>query len=155
MPTIPDKKGMKVRTNFYWSKGLCLAFIFALSVGAAAQDSSEYKEGYADGFRDGFEKGRRKAITEQRGEIPSESRGQLINVTSAIYGPDGGSSCDARRFVGSRLNGRRSGSIDVTNKICGDPSPGDRKSLEITYRCGNLVKTASAYEHRTVYLSCD
>ena len=121
----------------------------------AAQDSSDYKEGYAEGFRDGFEKGRRKAITEQRDESTTESRGQLITVTSAIYGPESGSSCDARRFAGSRANGRRSASIEVTNKICGDPSPGDRKSLEITYRCGNLVKTASAYEHRTAYLSCD
>ena len=144
-----------MRTNFCWSKALCLAFIFALSFGVAAQDSSDYKEGYAEGFRDGFEKGRRKAITEQRDESTTESRGQLITVTSAIYGPESGSSCDARRFAGSRANGRRSASIEVTNKICGDPSPGDRKSLEITYRCGNLVKTASAYEHRTAYLSCD
>ena len=144
-----------MRTNFCWSKALCLAFIFALSYGVAAQDSSDYKEGYAEGFRDGFEKGRRKAITEQRDESTTASRGQLITVTSAIYGPESGSSCDARRFAGSRANGRRSASIEVTNKICGDPSPGDRKSLEITYRCGNLVKTASAYEHRTAYLSCD
>ena len=144
-----------MRTNFCWSKALCLAFIFALSFGVAAQDSSDYKEGYAEGFRDGFEKGRRKAINEQRDESTTESRGQLITVTSAIYGPESGSSCDARRFAGSRANGRRSASIEVTNKICGDPSPGDRKSQEITYRCGNLVKTASAYEHRTAYLSCD
>ena len=144
-----------MRTNFFGSKALCLAFIFALSFGAAAQDSSDYKEGYADGFRDGYEKGRRMAIAEQRDESPSESRGQLITITSAIYGSENGSSCDARRFAGSRANGRRSASIDVTNKMCGDPSPGDRKSLEITYRCGNLVKTASAYEHRTAYLSCD
>ena len=144
-----------MRTNFCWSKALCLAFIFALSFGVAAQDSSDYKEGYAEGFRDGFEKGRRKAINEQRDESTTESRGQLITVTSAIYGPESGSSCDARRFAGSRANGRRSASIEVTNKICGDPSPGDRKSLEITYRCGNFVKTASAYEHRTAYLSCD
>ncbi len=144
-----------MQTNFCWSRVLCLAFIFVLSFGVAAQDSSDYKEGYADGFRDGFEKGRRKAVSEQRSDSNSESRTQLIAITSAIYGPERGSSCDARRFVESRVNGRRSASIDVTNKICGDPSPGNRKSLEITYRCGNLVKTASAYEHRTAYLSCD
>ncbi len=144
-----------MRTYFCVSKALCLTFIFALSFGVAAQDSSDYKEGYADGFRDGFEKGRRKAIAEDRGESTSESKGYPITITSAIYGPESGSSCDARRFVGSRANGRRSASIDVTNKMCGDPSPGDRKSLEITYRCGSLVKTTSAYEHRTAYLSCD
>lgn len=144
-----------MQTNFCWSKALWLTFIFALSFGVAAQDSSDYKEGYADGFRDGFEKGRRKAVTEQYSERSAEPRAQLIAITSAIYGPERGSSCDARRFVEARLNGRRNASIEVTNKMCGDPSPGNRKSLEITYRCGNLVKTASAYEHRTAYLSCD
>lgn len=94
-----------MRTNFYGSQALCLGFIFALSFGVAAQDSSDYKEGYADGFRDGYEKGRHKAIAEQRDESPAESRGQLIAITSAVYGPESGSSCDARRFAGSRANG--------------------------------------------------
>lgn len=38
--------------------------------------------------------------------------------------------------------------------MCGDPSPGDRKSLEVTYVCGSVAKTASANEHRSVTLDC-
>ena len=47
-----------------------------------------------------------------------------------------------------------SANLDVTNSICGDPSPGDRKSLDVTYVCGTIAKTASANEHRSVYLDC-
>lgn len=36
----------------------------------------------------------------------------------------------------------------------GDPAPGQRKSLEVTYICGKVVRTASAYEHRSLYLDC-
>jgi hypothetical protein len=38
--------------------------------------------------------------------------------------------------------------------MCGDPAKGQRKSLEATYRCGEIEKTASANEHRTIYLDC-
>jgi len=51
-------------------------------------------------------------------------------------------------------NGRMTATLDVTNDICGDPSPGDRKSLDVTYGCGAIGKTASANEHRSVSLDC-
>ena len=60
----------------------------------------------------------------------------------------------SRRWVARRANGRRTASIDVTNDMCGDPARGDRKELEVTYVCGSIAKTASAHEHRTVYLDC-
>jgi hypothetical protein len=126
-----------------------------MCLGAAAQESYDFKQGYSRGFRDGFDEGYRKAVTEQGAAGIAASKGFPIAITSATYGPDSGSSCDARRFVAPRANGRTSASIDVSNQMCGDPSPGKRKSLNITYLCGNVPKTASAYEHRTVYLSCD
>ena len=45
-------------------------------------------------------------------------------------------------------------SVEVTNDICGDPSPGSRKSLDVTYVCGTIAKTANAFEHRNVDLDC-
>jgi hypothetical protein len=42
----------------------------------------------------------------------------------------------------------------VTNDICGDPAPGARKELKVTFFCGGIPKEASAYEHRTIYLGC-
>lgn len=129
--------------------------LLGLNLGALAQDLRDYKQGYAEGFKAGFDDGYRKAIAEQGAVSATVSKGFPIAITSATYGPESGSSCDASRFVAPRVNGRRSASIDVTNQMCGDPSPGNRKSLNITYLCGNLAKTASAYEHRSVTLSCD
>jgi hypothetical protein len=63
-------------------------------------------------------------------------------------------SCDATRWTARMANGRASASLDVSNSICGDPAPGDRKSLSVTYVCGSIAKTAEAFEHRTVYLDC-
>jgi hypothetical protein len=51
-------------------------------------------------------------------------------------------------------NGRSTASLDASNSICGDPAPGDRKQLSVTYVCGTIAKSADAYEHRTVYLDC-
>jgi hypothetical protein len=137
------------------ARTLSIFLACALSMGVSAQQSPDFKQGYSQGFKDGFDDGYRKAIAEQGAVSAAASRGFLIAITGATYGPESGSSCDARRFVAPRVNGRASASIDVSNQMCGDPSPGKRKSLNITYLCGNLPKTASAFEHRTVYLSCD
>jgi hypothetical protein len=74
-------------------------------------------------------------------------------VTAAFYGTDS-KKCDATRQVSRQANGRASASFEVTNGICGDPSPGNRKELEVTFFCGGVAKSASAYEHRTIYLAC-
>jgi len=76
-----------------------------------------------------------------------------IHVTGAVYGTSS-HNCDGTRFLSRRANGKRSYSFEVTNEICGDPAHGERKSLDVTYRCGEVQKTASANEHRTIYLDC-
>jgi hypothetical protein len=139
--------------------------LMLLSFGVAAQsyernesrnDSSSqeaYSKGYKDGFREGYEQARRE-LGGSNIAPPPKPVPYPITVTNARYGTQH-RSCDATRHVARRVNGKLSGSVDVSNNICGDPSPGDRKSLEITYVCGNRAKTASAYEHRTAYLSCN
>ena len=144
-----------MRILFFGMRVLSMICICGAIVGATAQESPDFKQGFAQGFKDGFDEGYRKAMAEQGAAVAAASKGFPISIGSATYGPDSGASCDARRFVAPRVNGRRSASIDVTNQMCGDPSPGKRKSLNITYLCGNITKTASAYEHRTAYLSCD
>jgi hypothetical protein len=76
-----------------------------------------------------------------------------IRITRAIYGSSS-RSCDATRYVQNQANGRMNASVTVSNDMCGDPARGERKELEVTYTCGTVTKTASAYEHRTVYLDC-
>jgi hypothetical protein len=123
---------------------------------AFAQQSHEFDEGHARGYKDGFDAGYRKGAAEARPAADISPKGFPIAVTGATYGPeDSGARCDATRHVRREANGRRSASVAIDNSMCGDPAPGKRKSAEITYLCGSVAKTASAYEHRSAYLSCD
>lgn len=150
---------------------IAIAALLALSLPAAAQqqwdDPPEYRDrqdareayrrGYERGFERGFEKGRREGgggNAYAPPPPPSNRPTGPIFVNGAFYG-NGSRNCDATRYVRSRANGKRSASIDVSNAMCGDPARGDRKQLEVTYTCGHLAKTASAFEHRSVYLDCN
>lgn len=127
-----------------------------LGTAAIAQGSGDFKDGYAQGYKEGFDAGYRKGTAEQRNAAEASSKGFPIAVQVATYGPEGSRDrCDATRYVRKHANGQRSVSVDITNGMCGDPAPGKRKSVEITYLCGAVAKTASAYEHRSAYLYCD
>ena len=123
---------------------------------AAAQSSSDFKDGYAQGYKEGFDAGYRKGIAEQRSATEAAPKNFPIAILVASYGPEGARErCDATRYVRKEAHGRHNASVAVTNNMCGDPAPGKRKQIEITYQCGAVAKTASAYEHRSAYLSCD
>jgi hypothetical protein len=141
--------------------------LFAMTLAAAipayaqSPDPGE-REAYRRGYEEGFARGYRKGLDEGQPRVappppPPPPQAPVANgpirVTGAFYGTPS-KNCDATRYVGSRANGKRSYSFEVSNNICGDPARGDRKTLEVTYRCGRLDKTASANEHRTVYLDC-
>jgi hypothetical protein len=142
--------------------GLCLSILLtapAIAIGAG-EDTSDYREGYRKGYDDGFASGYRKGLEEAGRAAPPAAAPPPppratgpITVSTAYYGTSS-KSCDATRWLARRANGRRSASIEVTNDMCGDPARGDRKQLEVTYVCGSIAKTASAYEHRTVELDC-
>jgi hypothetical protein len=145
-------------------------FIFALAAASAlgpafAQDREDeraeraYKRGYEEGFERGYQKGLHEAerraveVAPPPAPVPAVPRTGPIHVTGAFYGTSS-RNCDATRHVASRANGKRNYSFEVTNEVCGDPAHGDRKSLEVTYRCGEILKNASANEHRIIYLDC-
>jgi hypothetical protein len=132
----------------------------ASPAGAQERDSLDYREGYRRGYDDGFASGYRKGLEETPRAAPAAPQPPPppratgpITVSSAVYGTTS-KSCDATRQVARRVNGRLVASFEVTNELCGDPAKGDRKQLEVTYICGSIAKTASAYEHRTLYLDC-
>jgi hypothetical protein len=143
---------------------LAFAVLLAQTAPQYADDKGDFQEGYRKGFREGFAEGYRKANqeAEQRAAAAAAAAAEAakprptgpIRVVSAVYGTSS-ESCDAMHFVASKVNGRRSGSVEVSNKMCGDPAFGKRKSLEVTYLCGTMAKQASAYEHRTIYLDCN
>ena len=130
-----------------------------------------YRQGYKEGFDEGYRKGREEA--EHRAAAAANSAAAAANaaaaaaveaakpkptgpirIISAVY-TGGSGSCDAHRWLGPKVNGKRSASVEVSNSMCGDPAYGKRKSLEVAYTCGTMVKEASAYEHRTLYLDCN
>lgn len=136
------------------------ALLAALPAAAQDRDSYEYREGYRRGYDDGFAAGYRKALEEGRGApppapayAPPPARLGPIRITRAIYGSTS-RSCDATRYVKNQAEGRINATVNVSNDMCGDPAKGDRKQLEVTFRCGEVTKTASGYEHRSVYLDC-
>jgi hypothetical protein len=138
------------------------AVTWAATAGAQDRDSYEYREGYRRGYDDGFSSGYKKGLAESSRAAPPAAAAPPppvpvptgpITVSTAYYGTSS-KSCDATRWVARKVNGRRTASFEVTNDMCGDPAKGDRKQLEVTYVCGSIAKTASAYEHRTVYLDC-
>jgi hypothetical protein len=113
-----------------------------------------YERGYDRGYRRGQESAERRAppppaVITPPPNVPTGP----IQITGAYYGTSE-NNCQAGRQVARVANGKRSYSFKVTNEICGDPSPGNRKSLEVTYTCGHLQKAASAREHQVIYLDC-
>jgi hypothetical protein len=132
---------------------LFLALLVVASPIALAQNP--YDDGYRRGYKEGFSEGYREGQEDSRGapQAAPAPAGGPINVQVARYGSPN-KVCDATRHVRLKAQGKLSASIDVSNSICGDPDPGQRKELEVSYTCGNVAKTASAYEHRTAYLDC-
>lgn len=123
----------------------------------ASESSEAYRRGYQRGYDEGFGRGYRKGLEERSpaaaAPAPPPRATGPITISGAVYGTSA-HNCDATRYVARRANGKRSHSFEVSNDMCGDPSRGDRKSLEVTYVCGSIAKTASANEHRTIYLDC-
>jgi len=153
--------------NFMITASTALA-ILSLMPAAQAQDrdSYEYREGFRRGYDDGYAAGYRRALEE--GSRPpvvmtppqpvlvlpvNPGPTGLITITRAIYGSRS-RSCDATLYLQRQSNGRIKASVGATNDICGDPDPGNRKMLEVTYTCGGNVREATAYENRSVYLDC-
>ncbi len=118
----------------------------------------EYRKAYERGFERGYAKGlaegERRAVAAPPPPPPPPPRLGPIHVIRADYGSEA-HRCGATRYLAKRADGKRNYSMEVSNSICGDPSPKDRKMLDVTYRCGEIEKTASAPEHRNIYLDCN
>jgi hypothetical protein len=129
---------------------------------APGNDSSEdYRSGYRAGYDDGFQRGYDKAMREAGNQAPApvavpaappRATGPIV-ISRAVYG-NGSHVCDASRWAARIANGRTTATLDASNDICGDPAKGERKSLDVTYVCGSIAKSSSAYEHRSVSLDC-
>jgi hypothetical protein len=137
------------------------------------RDRPEAREAYRRGYQRGFERGYRRGLEERvkpaapasvpapaPAPAPAKSAPRKkavptgpIRVTAASYGSLS-QRCDATSHVADRADGKRSYSFQVTNAMCGDPAEGERKQLEVTYHCGDMVKTSTARQQQTIFLSC-
>jgi hypothetical protein len=136
-----------------------IVLFLAVLASPIALAQNPYDDGYKRGYKEGFSEGYRKAQQDAQGAPPPVLAPPAavlgpINIQVARYGSSN-KICDATRQVRLKAQGKRSASIDVSNSLCGDPDPGQRKELEVSYTCGNISKTASGYEHRSVYLDCN
>lgn len=92
---------------------------------------------------------------EHRSEYEQNRHAVTIQISNASYGA--GRRCDATHVLRRACNGQRSCSVDVSNKLCGDPESGRRKELRVEYSCrgnGGQSRHGSAREGRDLRISC-
>jgi hypothetical protein len=131
------------------------ALLLALGAHPAFAESDferGYREGYGRGYQDGLGATQFSPIQSSPARRPSTGPAGIV-VIRARYGDDH-KSCDLTAWAAKHFNSRTSAEVDVSNQICGDPSPGNRKSLHVEYLCNGQTKMEEAYEHRRLSLSC-
>lgn len=129
---------------------MCAIAFLSLGVvaSAAAAQSQEYRRGYDQGYRDGV-----AAAQGRGGQQDYGGRGR-IHIVEALYGVRN-AACDARESMRQMIGRYANPSITSNNQLCGDPAPGARKRLTVTYRCGDsgLIR-AQADEGDSLTLNC-
>ena len=124
-----------------------IAAVVALTAASASAfaQSDEYRRGYADGYAAG-----QRGAHDDRGNSRGWAR---LRIEQADYGARG-VMCDAREAVQNEAE-RNDGAVRVSNRLCGDPASGARKTLSIVYRCGNSDPVrVSACEGESLRLTC-
>ncbi len=77
-----------------------------------------------------------------------------LRIVQARYGTDR-RSCDATRAVRRACEGESDCSLKAGNELCGDPTPGQVKTLSVTYRCRGRVRDVTRQEGKYLSLDCD
>lgn len=77
-----------------------------------------------------------------------------LRIVQARYGTDR-RSCDATRAVRRACEGESDCSLKAGNELCGDPTPGQVKTLYVSYRCRGRVRDITRQEGKYLSLDCD
>lgn len=77
-----------------------------------------------------------------------------IRIVEARYGTDR-RTCDATRALRRACEGESDCSLKAGNELCGDPTPGQVKTLYVTYRCRGRVRDVTRTEGKQISLECD
>src|SRR5262245_34344344 len=148
---------------------LAAAAVLFCNSALAQNQSQDFQDGYRKGFQDGFEQGRKFGVA-PAGTAPATAapaaapvaapaatqpaKPQGIVVLKATYG-DFFNQCDATSYVAGQSRDKRAVTFRVTNNMCGDPAPGKRKELKVTYHCGSVQRDVTNTENRDVMLDCN
>lgn len=174
MTVIPAARGASHSLAGLAGLAACAFALAAACPGVQAQDDYQraYREGFDQGYKQGYDRARREAQSNapppgayaaptpgayaapQPGYVVPVVPKRGIIVTRAWYGDGERRACNLTGWAARHFNNRTSQSVNVTNEICGDPAPGQRKELVVEYMCGAETKRASAYEHRSLSISC-
>jgi hypothetical protein len=84
----------------------------------------------------------------------SVEREPPIRIVEARYGTDR-RTCDATRALRRACEGESDCSLKAGNELCGDPTPGQVKTLYVSYRCQGQGRTRSVTRTEGKYLSLD
>lgn len=95
---------------------------------------------------DGDFGGRSRPVTQATYEPP-------LRIIEARYGTDR-RTCDATRAVRRACEGESDCSLKAGNELCGDPTPGQVKTLYVTYRCQGRVRNITRTEGKMLGLDC-
>jgi hypothetical protein len=76
-----------------------------------------------------------------------------IRIVEARYGTDR-RTCDATRAVRRACEGESDCSLKAGNELCGDPTPGQVKTLYVTYRCQGRTRNVTRGEGKQLSLDC-
>ena len=77
-----------------------------------------------------------------------------LRIVEARYGTDR-RTCDATRAVRRACEGESDCSLKAGNELCGDPTPGQVKTLYVTYRCRGRTRNITRTEGKQLGLDCD
>ena len=86
----------------------------------------------------------------------SRRAAERLTIESAVYLSENGLRLDAARYVRHKCEGEIDCSVKAKTSVLGDPDVGARKTLVVTYRCGNgPQRTISVPEKRKAGIDCD
>jgi len=82
----------------------------------------------------------------------------LLQIIKAVYGEEyAGKTCDGTGVIARACNGRQRCVFKSDDRICGDPSPNQPKTLRVTYKCAHLGPYDAIFEsnaQKEVFLAC-
>ncbi len=89
-----------------------------------------------------------------RPHIPPAMHAHGLKILSAAYGQLPARTCDATHELAERCNGKSVCKVKASNRLCGDPAHGVKKSLKVEYACDGRRMVRRVQEGQKIKLMC-